>query len=104
MMAVESMREFLENGNIVNSVNYPDCSMGALTDKIRITVAHHNIPNMIGQITATLGKDKINISDMTNKNRGEYAYTMIDVDSEVGDQVQKDLEAIEGVTCVRILR
>lgn len=104
VMAVDSMREFLENGNIVNSVNYPDCSMGPLDNEARITVAHHNIPNMISQITATLGKDNINISDMTNKNRGEYAYTMIDCDSDVPEEVKKDLEAIEGVTRVRIIK
>jgi D-3-phosphoglycerate dehydrogenase len=103
-MAVEEMREFLENGNIVNSVNYPDCSMGVCNSVHRITVAHKNVPNMIGQITAVLARENINISDMTNKNKGEYAYTMIDVDSEVGDTVKTELAGIEGVTRVRVLK
>ncbi len=103
-MAVEEMREYLENGNIVNSVNYPDCSMGEKGDGIRITVNHKNIPNMISQITAVLAKDNINISDMTNKNRGDWAYTMIDVDGAVADAVKDDLKNIEGVTRVRILK
>ncbi|MEG2641224.1 MAG: phosphoglycerate dehydrogenase, partial [Eubacterium sp.] len=67
-------------------------------------VAHKNIPNMIGQITTVLAKENINISDMTNKNKGEYAYTMIDVDSEVTDVVKQELKAIEGVTRVRVLK
>ena len=103
-MVVESMKDYLENGNIVNSVNYPDTSMGPLDDASRITVAHRNIPNMIGQITAVLAKDNINIANMTNNNKGKYAYTMIDCDDDVKANVKKDLEAIEGVTRVRILK
>ncbi|MDD4509080.1 MAG: phosphoglycerate dehydrogenase [Eubacteriaceae bacterium] len=103
VMAVNEMREFLENGNILNSVNYPDCNMGVCNSVHRITVAHKNIPNMIGQITAILAKDNINISDMTNKNKGAYAYTMIDVDSEVDAKVKGDLKGIAGVTRVRVL-
>ncbi len=103
VMAVNEMREFLENGNILNSVNYPDCNMGVCNSVHRITVAHKNIPNMIGQITAILAKDNINISDMTNKNKGAYAYTMIDVDSEVDAKVKGDLKGITGVTRVRVL-
>ena len=90
--------------NIVNSVNYPNCSMGVCNSVHRITVNHRNIPNMIGQITAVLAGHNINISDMTNKNRGEWAYTMIDVDSEVGDNVKEALKTIEGVTRVRVLK
>ena len=104
VMAVSEMMDFLENGNIVNSVNYPDCNMGAPTTAHRITVAHKNIPGMIGQITAILAKDNINIANMTNKNKGAYAYTMIDVDSEVVDQVESDLSGIEGVTRVRLIK
>ncbi|WP_195268213.1 phosphoglycerate dehydrogenase [Eubacterium sp. 1001713B170207_170306_E7] len=104
VMAVEELREYLENGNIVNSVNYPNCSMGVCRSVHRITVNHRNIPNMIGQITAVLAGHNINISDMTNKNRGEWAYTMIDVDSEVGDNVKEALKTIEGVTRVRVLK
>ncbi len=104
VMAVEEMREYLENGNIVNSVNYPNCNMGVCNSVHRITVNHRNIPNMIGQITAVLAANNINISDMTNKNKGEWAYTMIDVDSEVGDSVKATLKEIDGVTRVRVLK
>ena len=70
----------------------------------RITVAHHNVPNMIAGITAVLAKDDINIANMTNKNKGQFAYTMIDVDSEVTGQAIADLKAIEGVTRVRLVK
>ena len=103
-MVIDSMREFLENGNIVNSVNYPDCNMDICESAHRITVAHHNVPNMIAGITAVLAKDDINIANMTNKNKGQFAYTMIDVDSEVTDQAIADLKAIEGVTRVRLVK
>lgn len=103
-MAVEELREYLENGNIVNSVNYPNCSMGVCSSVNRITVNHKNIPNMIGQIAAVLAGNNINISDMTNKNKGEWAYTMIDVDNETADSVKAALKAIDGVTRVRVLK
>ena len=101
-MAVQEVRDFLENGNIKNSVNYPACDMG-VKDKTRITILHRNIPNMIGQFTALLAKDNVNIDDMTNKNSGTYAYTMMDVDSEVNEEVVKGLEAIDGVLRVRVI-
>ena len=86
-MAVKEVMDYLENGNIKHSVNYPDCDMGLRGDKTRILVLHHNVPNMIGQISAILAKDNMNIADLTNKSKGKYAYTMIDVDSEVPDGV-----------------
>lgn len=101
-MAVKQLKNFLENGNIVNSVNFPTCDMGE-RDKTRITILHKNIPNMIGQFTTLLANDNVNIEDMTNKSRGSYAYTMIDVDSEVNGEVVADLEAIEGVLRVRVI-
>ena len=101
-MAVQELRDFLENGNITHSVNYPDCDMGA-PDKTRITILHRNVPNMLGQFTAVLAADMINIADMTNKSRGGYAYTVIDVDTEVGENVVKDLEGVEGVCRVRVI-
>ena len=102
-MAVKELKDFLENGNIKNSVNFPACDMG-IRDKTRITILHQNIPNMIGQFTALLAKDNINIDDMTNKSRGSYAYTMIDVDSEVTAEAKEALEAVEGVRRVRIIK
>ena len=101
-MAVEELKDFLENGNIRNSVNFPACDMG-VRDKTRITILHRNIPNMIGQFTALLAKDNVNIDDMTNKSRGSYAYTMIDVDNDVTEDVVKGLEMIEGVLKVRVI-
>ena len=101
-MAVQELRDFLENGNITHSVNYPDCDMG-VPDKTRITILHRNVPNMLGQFTAVLAADMINIADMTNKSRVGYAYTVIDVDTEVGENVVKDLEGVEGVCRVRVI-
>ena len=104
IMAVDSMMEYLEKGNIVNSVNYPDCSLGEIDSVERITVNHKNIPTMISQITTLLAEENINISNMANKNRGAWAYTMIDTDNEVSLEVVKKLEDIDGVTKVRILK
>ena len=101
-MAVEELKDFLENGNIRNSVNFPACDMG-VRDKTRIAILHRNIPNMIGQFTALLAKDNVNIDDMTNKSRGSYAYTMINVDNDVAEDVVKGLEMIEGVLKVRVI-
>ena len=102
-MAVEELMDYLENGNIKHSVNYPDCDMGLRGDKTRILVLHHNVPNMIGQISAILAKDNMNIADLTNKSKGKYAYTMIDVDSEVPDGVVEELKQIGEVLRVRVI-
>lgn len=102
VMAAKELKDFLENGNIKNSVNYPNCDMG-VRRKVRITILHKNMLNMIGQFTAILTKDNINIADMINKSRGEYAYTMIDVDSDVRDMVVEELEKVEGVRKVRVI-
>lgn len=102
-MAVKEMRNYLENGNIRNSVNYPNCDMGVPGEHKRITLMHKNIPNMIGQFSSVLAKDNVNIADMTNKSKGEYAYTMIDIDSEVPETVAEDLREIPGVIRVRVL-
>ncbi|WP_338001161.1 phosphoglycerate dehydrogenase [Acetobacterium malicum] len=103
-MAIHSLKEYLENGNIINSVNYPDCNMGVCEAENRITVNHANVPNMLGQITKILADHDLNIAVMTNKNRGAWAYTMIDVDSNVGEDVKTALKGIKGVTRVRILK
>lgn len=102
-MAVKEVMDFLENGNIRNSVNYPNCDMGFRGDKTRITIMHRNVPNMIGQISAILAEDGINISDMTNKSKKEYAYTMIDVENEITEDIVKDLEKIKEVLRVRVI-
>ena len=103
-MAAAEVKDFLENGNITHSVNFPDCDMGAKGEGERITILHKNIPNMIGQFTALLAEKNMNIEDMTNKSRKEYAYTMLDVDGTVSDDVEAQLAAVEGVLKVRVIR
>lgn len=104
VMAVQELMDYLENGNIRNSVNYPACDMGICTKAGRIAIFHKNIANMITQFTAALGKDGINISEMTNKSKGDVAYTMIDVESAPTESVVETLRAIDGVFRVRIVK
>ena len=103
-MAAAEVKDFLENGNITHSVNFPDCDMGAKGEGERITILHKNIPNMIGQFTALLDEKNMNIEVMTNKSRKEYAYTMLDVDGTVSEDVEAQLAAVEGVLKVRVIR
>lgn len=102
-MAVKQMMNYLENGNIVNSVNFPACDMGICTKAGRITILHKNIPNSLGQFTSAVAKDNINISDLLNRSKGEYAYTMLDLDDPVSDQLVEDLKKIDGVLRVRVI-
>lgn len=103
VMAAKQVKDYLENGNIKNSVNYPDCDMGIRGENTRILLLHHNVPNMIGQFTTILAKDNMNIADLTNKSKGKYAYTMIDIDSPVPEGVAEELKSIEDVLRVRVL-
>lgn len=103
-MAVKEVVDYLENGNIRNSVNYPNCSMGVCNAESRIGVLHLNIPNMIGQITGTLASGNVNISDMTNKSKDKYAYTMLDLESKADDATIQKLNAIKGVLRVRVVK
>lgn len=103
-MAAAELRDFLENGNITHSVNYPDCNMGVKGDGERITILHKNIPNMLGQFTTLLAGENMNIALMTNKSKKEYAYTMIDVDSEVSADLEEQLTSVDGVLKVRVIR
>ena len=102
-MAVKELMDFLENGNIKNSVNYPNCDMGHRGDHIRVTILHRNVPNMIGQFTSVFGEAGINIENMTNKSRNEYAYTMLDAESTVTEELVKKLEEIKDVLKVRVI-
>ena len=104
VMAVKEVRDFLENGNIKNSVNFPNCDMGTCVAVGRITIAHKNIPNMISQFTKILGSEGLNIADMTNKSRGSYAYTIIDLESAASKEALDELRAIEGVSKVRVIK
>ena len=103
-MAVDEMRNFLENGNIINSVNYPNCDMGVCSAAGRVTICHKNTANMITKFTATFGDLGINIENMMNKSKGDYAYTMLDVAAAVNDDQVKKLEAIDGVIKVRVVK
>ena len=103
-MAAAEVKDFLENGNITHSVNFPDCDMGAKGEGERITILHKNIPNMIGQFTALLAEKNMNIEVMTNKSRKEYAYTMLDVAGKDSEDMEAQFAAIEGVLKVRVIR
>ncbi len=103
-MAVEEIRDYLENGNIRNSVNYPSCDMGICKVPGRVAIMHRNIKGMIGKYTKVFGDAGINISDMTNKSRGNYAYALLDVDSEVTEEVVKELRQIDGVLKIRVVK
>ena len=102
-MAVKEVMDFLENGNIRNSVNYPNCDMGYRDGKTRITILHHNVPNMIGQFTTLLAEAGVNISDMTNKSKKEYAYTMIDIEGGLNEEIKEKLGTIKDVLRVRVI-
>ena len=103
-MAVEELKDYLENGNIKNSVNYPACDMGVCTKAGRVAIFHKNIANMITKFTAAFGDKGINISDMINKSRGEVAYTMLDVEAAPTQEIVNTLENLEGVFRVRIVK
>ena len=103
-MAVRQVRNYIENGNIINSVNYPSCDMGVCTKAARITVLHKNIPNTLSQFTAVLAAENINISDLLNRSRGEYAYTMLDLDSVPSAAAIDRRKKIQGVLRVRVIR
>ena len=104
MMAVKEIRDYLENGNIHNSVNYPNCDMGRCMVKGRVAINHKNVVNMISQFAKVLGDAGMNISDMTNKSKGDYAYTLIDLESSADEKIIKKLETIEGVLKVRVVK
>ena len=103
-MAVEELMDYLENGNIRNSVNYPNCDMGVCHAASRVAVLHLNVPNMIGQITGILASGNVNISDMTNKSRDKYAYTLLDLENPAEEDMVEKLKAIKGVLRVRVIK
>ncbi len=105
MMAVRELRDYIENGNITNSVNYPACNMGVCAEnEYRVAVLHKNVPNMIAQITNALGGAGINIANLTNKARGEYAYTLVDTEAPIDATMQEKLAGIESVCRVRVVK
>ena len=101
-MAVEEMKDFLENGNITNSVNFADCSMSRTGAK-RLIVANKNIPTMVSKVTSFLADNKINIVDMINKSRGDYAYNIIDFDGQFTEKQLEEIRSTEGILMARII-
>ncbi len=104
MMAVREIRDYLENGNIVHSVNFPDCNMGGCDKAGRVAILHKNVKGTIAKFTTIFGNADINIEDMTNKSKGDYAYTLSDIDTPVTDEVVSELKAVNGVLKVRVIK
>ena len=102
MMVVDQLRDYLEHGNVANAVNFPAVSMSR-ESAYRVAIANANVPNMLGQISTAMAKAGLNIHNMVNKSRGDVAYTLVDVDSPVGDNVLADIAGITGVLAVRYL-
>ena len=101
-MVAENVKDFLENGNIRHSVNFPEAIMPR-SDAFRITIANANVPNMVGQISTRLAEAGLNIEDLLNKSLGELAYTVVDLDRKVPKKTLKALRQIEGVLALRNL-
>ena len=102
-MAAKELRNYLENGNIRNSVNYPNCDMGVPSYPARVAICHRNVKNMLSQFTTILGQENYNIGNMTNKSRGDYAYSMFDLETAASPQLVERLEAVEGVLKFRVI-
>lgn len=103
-MAVKEVIDYLENGNIHNSVNYPTCDMGICSSVCRLAINHRNIKNMIGQFASVLGTSDMNIAHMANQSKGEYAYSLFDLDTQVTETVLEKIRNIDGVLKVRVLK
>ena len=102
MMIVKQIKDYLENGNIVNSVNFPDAKMPRAGSE-RLAITHRNIPNMVRQITKAIAEEEANIVDMLNKSKGEFAYTLIDIEEEISNSVIENIKKVEGILKVRAL-
>lgn len=102
-MAVEQLMNYLENGNIINSVNYPNCDLGNIESAARITIHHKNLPSMLGQLTAILAEEDYNIENMLNKSKGSWAYSMLDVGQKPSKEIIEKMKKVSGVVRVRVL-
>ena len=103
VMAAETLRDFLENGNLRNCVNFPEAVLPRVPGTVRLAIANSNVPNMVGQISTCLADAQLNIADLLNKSRGEYAYTLIDADGAIPDEVVAKIRAIDGVLSARVV-
>lgn len=104
VMAVRQLQEYLENGNILHGVNFPDCDMGVCTAESRVVIFHKNIANMIAKFSSVLGWNNLNIANMMNKSKGDVAYTMVDLESNVSGSIVNQLKTIDGVFRVRVVK
>ena len=102
-MVADQIREYLEVGNVRNSVNFPEANLPLATGVHRLCIANANVPNMVGQITTALARHDLNIADLLNKSRGELAYTLVDVDQPIPEPIVQELAAIKGVLAVRVI-
>ncbi|MFW5650768.1 MAG: phosphoglycerate dehydrogenase [Acetivibrio ethanolgignens] len=103
-MAVQEIMDYMENGNIRNSVNYPDCDAGSCNARSRLTICHKNIPNMLSQFTAAFSEEGVNIENLVNKSRGEYAYTVMDASVEPSEAALEKISKIDGVLRARLVK
>ncbi|MBQ2696503.1 MAG: phosphoglycerate dehydrogenase [Clostridia bacterium] len=103
IMAAEELVDYLENGNITNSVNFPNCAVER-EGKVRVTILHKNVPTMLSQFSSLFADKGLNIQNMLNKNKKENAYTIMDIDGDVSDDIEKTIAAIDGVLGVRVIR
>ena len=104
VMAVKEIVDFIENGNIKNSVNYPACDVGKCSEAARVCVCHKNIPNMITQFTGAFASKGINVSDMVSKSKGDYAYSVFDISEKADEDTVKSISSIDGVLKVRVIQ
>jgi D-3-phosphoglycerate dehydrogenase len=104
VMAVKEVMDYMENGNITHSVNYPDCDMGVCTAESRVAILHKNKAGLIASFTTILSNENVNVDDMTNKSRGDYAYTLLDLGSKISDSVVDEIAKVEGVIKVRVVK
>ena len=102
-MAATELRDYIENGNITHSVNYPDCAMPR-SGAMRVAMIHKNVPNIVSGVTTLISSRGANITNMTNRSRGEYACTLLDLDEVLNGTLYQELSSIEGVIRVRLLK
>jgi D-3-phosphoglycerate dehydrogenase len=104
IMAVDEITDYIENGNISHSVNYPKCNMGTPTALARVCILNRNVPSMLRRITGTLGEKNINISDLLNRSKEDYAYTLVDIDSHIEEaELKRILKENSGIISVRVI-
>src|SRR5580658_2055712 len=103
VMVADQVRDFLENGNIRNSVNYPEAVLPRAPNTTRLAIANSNVPNMVGQVSTCLAAVRINIAELLNKSRGEYAYTLVDAEGAIGDDLLTKIRSIDGILTARIV-